>query len=147
MKISTKARYGLRALIEIAANSSQVPLGISSIAERQEIPPKYLEQIIPTLKQGGLVKSTRGARGGYTLARKPETIRLNRVVELLDGPIVPVECIANPDSCKRVVSCAAREVWVRVGRAVMDSLDSMTLQDLVDRHAELSSAAVTDYSI
>lgn len=132
MKFSTKARYGLRAMIELALRNEEDPVSVKSIAECQGISEAYLEQLMAILSRRGLVRSIRGAQGGYLLARDPSTIRVGDVIRALDGPLVPVECVSreNPVNCKRYDYCPTRPVWERVRDVLEESLDSLTLQDL-----------------
>lgn len=132
MKFSTKARYGLRAMIELALRDQEDPVSVKSIAECQDISEAYLEQLMAILSRRGLVRSIRGAQGGYLLARDPSTIRVGDVIRALDGPLVPVECVSreNPVNCKRYDHCPTRPVWERVRDVLEKSLDSLTLQDL-----------------
>lgn len=133
MKLSTRTRYGLRAILEIAQRYGKGPLQIKVIAQQQDISIKYLEQLMAMLKSGGFVKSIRGAKGGYILAKPPNQIKLNDVFNCLEGPVTTVECVENKDYCARVVDCIAREVWVQVEEAIQNVLEQITLQDLIDR--------------
>lgn len=133
MKISTRTRYAVRAIIELAQNSGQRPLQLKVIARRQDISVKYLEQLMAVLRSGGFVRSIRGSKGGYVLAKPPEQIRLNEVLYCLEGPISTVECVDNKDYCGRAADCAARQVWAKVELAIDDVLKSITLKDLVDQ--------------
>lgn len=133
MKISTRTRYGIRAALELAANYGKGPLQTNAIAKHQEISAKYLEQLMALLKSSGLVRSIRGAKGGYILARAPNQIRLSEVFNCLEGPMVTVECLENQSYCARVADCVSRQLWSEVQQAVMNVLQSMTLQDLTDR--------------
>jgi Rrf2 family protein len=133
MKLSTRTRYGLRAILELAASQSEGPIQIKNIAHRQGISGKYLEQLMAILKQTGFVRSVRGAKGGYILARKANQIKLSDVFNALEGPVTTVECLENENYCARVADCVARQVWAEVQQAIEKILQSMTLQDLVDR--------------
>lgn len=132
MKFSTKARYGLRAMIELALHYNQGPVSVKIIAENQEISEAYLEQLMSSLTKRNLTKSIRGAQGGYLLSRDPAKIKVGDVIRALEGPIVPVECVnpVDPMECDRFNKCASRIVWERVRDVVDDTLDSMTLQDM-----------------
>ena len=103
------------------------------IAEREQISSAYLEQVIRPLLAAGLVRSSRGAKGGFQLAKAPERVRLSEVVQILDGSLMPVDCVKSPDTCSRSASCVARDVWSEVGAAIAGVLESITLQDLVER--------------
>ena len=133
MKLSTRTRYGIRAILELAKNHGKGPLQIKTIAQRQDISVKYLEQLIAILKSAGLVRSIRGAKGGYMLAKAPNEIKLNDVFNALEGPTTTVECIENENYCARVADCVARQVWVQVQEAIDNVLKAITLRDLVDR--------------
>jgi len=133
MKISTKTRYGIRALLELAIYYGKKSLNIKSIAKSQSLPEKYLEHVLAYLKTAGLVKSVRGAKGGYTLALPPSEIRLNKVFQVLEGSLSPVECVDNASYCKRSVYCATKDIWGLISRSINQILYSVTLQDLVQR--------------
>lgn len=133
MKISTRTRYGLRAVLELAMGYGQGPLQLKAIAQHQDISVKYLEQIIAILKSGGFVRSVRGARGGYILAKSPNQVKLSDIFGCLEGPVNTVDCIENQSYCARAADCLARQVWTKVQNAINNILQSITLQDLVDR--------------
>ena len=133
MKISTRARYGLRALVDLAVHQGEGLVPLRDIARRQEIPLPYLEHLVTPLIAAGLVQSARGARGGVSLSKSPAEIRLSQVVPILEGSIRPVECVDNPASCGRAEMCASRNVWKAMLEAMMEVLDSTTLQDLAER--------------
>ncbi len=138
MKVSTRTRYGIRAVVELARMEGQTPLQLRVIGEREEISVKYLEQLMAVLKAGGLVRSVRGAKGGYVLARPADQIRMDEVYRCLEGPLVTVECIEDPEACKRVADCAARELWVKVEQAVHEVLASTTVADIAEKANEVS---------
>jgi cysteine synthase A len=133
MKLSTRTRYGLRAVLELAASQGKGPLQIKTIAHRQDISVKYLEQLMAILKSAGFVRSIRGAKGGYILAKPANQIKLSDIFNALEGPVTTVECLENENYCARVADCVTRQVWAEVQQAIMNVLQSMTLQDLVDR--------------
>ncbi|MCK4752528.1 MAG: Rrf2 family transcriptional regulator [Planctomycetes bacterium] len=133
MKLSTRTRYGIRAILELAENSGTTPLQIKVIAKRQDISVKYLEQLMAMLKSAGLVKSVRGSKGGYLLAKTPNQIKLSDCFKALEGPVITAECLEDESYCQRTADCVARQLWAEVQNAIMSVLDSMTLQDLVDR--------------
>jgi len=139
MKISTRGRYGLRALVDLALHQGPglVPLG--EIARRQEISLAYLEHLIAPLIAGGVVRSRRGTQGGVSLLRDPREIRLSEVIQLLEGPIAPVECVNNPEICLRSELCATRNFWLELKKAMNGILESTTLQDLLERQEEKSN--------
>lgn len=132
MKLSTRSRYGFRAALELAVEYGKGPLQIKIIAEREGISNKYLEQLIAILKSSGLVRSVRGPKGGYMLAKAPHLVKLSQVFEVLEGPLVTVECVDHLDFCPRCTDCVTRQVWTEMQRAMLDVLESKTLQDLVD---------------
>ena len=132
MKVSTRTRYGIRAAVELAQQYSQGPLQLRVIGEHQDISVKYLEQLMAMLKASGVVRSVRGAKGGYVLARAPNQIRMDEIIHCLEGPVATLECVENAGSCRRAMDCAARGLWTRVERAVNEVLRSITLQDLAD---------------
>ena len=133
MKLSTRTRYGIRAILEIAVNYGNGPLQTRIIAQRQNISVKYLEQLMAILKSAGFVRSTRGAKGGYNLAKPPDQIKLSEVFSSLEGPVVTVECLEDESYCANAADCIARQLWAQVQKAEDDVLESITLQDLVDR--------------
>lgn len=133
MKLSTRTRYGMRALLELARHYGKGPLQTRTIAEHEDISGKYLEQLMATLKSAGFVRSLRGSKGGYMLAKAPNQIRLNEVFNCLEGPVATVECVEDEDYCERVADCVTRGVWSQVQQAITNVLQSITLQDLVDR--------------
>ena len=133
MKLSTRTRYAVRAIIELAQNGNNKPLQLKIIAQRQDISIKYLEQLMAVLRTAGFVRSVRGSKGGYMLAKAPDQIKLNEVVHQLEGPVTTVECVEDEDCCTRFADCAARSLWMQVEQAIEKVLQSVTLQDLVDR--------------
>lgn len=133
MKLSTRTRYGVRAILELAGNAGKGPLQLRIIASRQDISAKYLEQLMAVLKAAGLVRSIRGAKGGYVLAKPPDKIRLNEVFHCLEGTVTTAECVEDENYCQRAADCAARIVWTQVHRAIEGVLEAITLQDLIDQ--------------
>ena len=133
MKLSTRTRYGMRAVLELAENYGKGPIQLKTIAQRQEISAKYLEQLMTILKSAGIVNSVRGSKGGYLLAKAPEQIKLSDIFRCLEGPVVTVECVENESYCTRTNDCVARQIWAEVQKAIMEVLQSKTLQNLVDR--------------
>ena len=133
MKLSTRTRYGMRAVLELAENYGKGPLQLKIIAQHQEISAKYLEQLMTILKSAGIVNSVRGSKGGYLLAKAPEKIKISDVFHCLEGPVVTVECVENESYCTRTNDCVARQIWTEVQNAIMGVLQSITLQNLVDR--------------
>jgi Rrf2 family cysteine metabolism transcriptional repressor len=136
MKLSTRTRYGLRAIIELAENNGAAPLQTKAIAASQDISVKYLEQLMTILRSAGLVRSIRGSKGGYMLAKSPNQIKLSKVFDCLEGHVTTVECVEDRSFCERAEDCVARQVWAEVQQAIKNVLQSITLQDLVDRTKE-----------
>ncbi len=134
MKLSTRGQYGTRALLELALHQGEGPILLRDIAQRQQIPLKYLEHLITPLVAGGMVRSTRGARGGVLLAKPSEEIKLSEVIQLLEGSIALVDCVNNPGICSRSKLCVTRDIWGELKEAMNGVLESTTLQDLVERH-------------
>ncbi len=128
MKISTKGRYGLTIMIELAKNYGEGPTSLKTIAQANELSEHYLEQLIAPLRNAGLVKSIRGAYGGYILSDAPSKITAGDVIRVLEGPITPVEGIEDEEPAKR-------ELWIRIRDAIKDVLDNTTLEDLAS-HSE-----------
>ena len=133
MKISTKGRYGTRALLDIALHQGKEPIRLKDIAQRQQIPLQYLEHLITPLVAAGVIRSIRGVRGGVWLARSPQEIKLSEVIGLLEGSIAPVECVNDPKYCPRSAFCVTRDVWDELKKAMNEVLESTTLQDLAER--------------
>ena len=133
MKLSTRTRYGIRAILELAQNQGRGPLQIRVIAQRQDISVKYLEQVMAILRSAGFVRSVRGSKGGYILAKPPEHIKISELFDCLEGNVTTVECVEDENYCKSTADCVARLVWAQVQKAINDVLKSITLQDLVDR--------------
>ncbi|MBC8570128.1 RrF2 family transcriptional regulator [Zongyangia hominis] len=131
MKISTKGRYGLRLMLDLALSYEKGLVSLRDVAARQEISEKYLEQIIMPLGRAGLVKSTRGAQGGYRLQLPPEEISVGDVLRVTEGSLTPVGCL-DDTPCARKDQCVTYSVWGRVQEAITDVVDHITLQDLVE---------------
>lgn len=133
MKISTKGRYGLRALIDLAKYSEIEPVSISSIATRQGISERYLEQLMTLLKKAGIIKSIRGAAGGYVLAKDMADISVGDVLRALEGSLQPVECAAfgGDESCEAAGGCVTKYVWQRINESINRTVDEISLKQLV----------------
>lgn len=137
MKVSTKGRYALRLMLDLALNNTGELIRVKDIAERQGISEKYLEQIISFLKKAGYVKSLRGSQGGYCLARKPEEYTAGMILRLTEGNMAPVSCLEDEENrCERADSCVTVRLWSMVDEAVKGVIDHVTLQDLVDWETE-----------
>ena len=131
MRVSTRGRYGLRAMFELARGFGRAPVLMSTVAERQGLSRKYLHALLTALKSAGLVRSVRGAGGGFVLARPPAEIKLSEVLRALEGPLSLVDCVADKRACDRSSRCPARRVWRELAGAVENVLDNVTLEDLV----------------
>ena len=147
MKLSTKGRYGVKAMFDLAQHHGKGPIPLNSIAERKNISEHYLEQLIAVLRKAGLVKSIRGAQGGYTLAKPPDEITIGDIVRILEGPIAPVDCVSeeDPEPCNRADFCVTRTIWAKVRDSVADVLDSITLADMVKEEEELKEKSYMFY--
>jgi Rrf2 family cysteine metabolism transcriptional repressor len=136
MKLSAREQYGLRAMIELAHRYGEGPVSLNEVAQAQGISFPYLEQIVPLLKDAGLIESTRGAYGGYVLSQDPHKITVGDIVRALEeGYIMPLKCIPSAgesDSCARQDICIARDVWKRMHDGIVEVLDSTTLADLME---------------
>ena len=139
MKISTQGRYGLRALVDLATNKNSGAIPLREISRREDISERYLEQLFAKLRKAGIVRSVRGAHGGYLLNHPLEEITVGDVIRVLEGSIVPVECVNDEGKdCERSRRCVTREVWKELKNQVDDYLDSITLHDLKERAEELN---------
>lgn len=147
MKLSTKGQYGTRALLDLALHETDEPVPLKDIAQRQQIPLQYLEHLITPLITAGIIRSIRGAKGGIMLAKTPEEIRLNEVIQALEGPIGPTECLNNPGVCDRSASCVTRDVWDELKKAMEGVLEGTTLQDLADRQRKKEQAESLTYYV
>ncbi len=132
MKVSAKEQYGVRAMAELAQQYGAGPIPLSDIAQAQGMSIDYLEQVIPALRDAGLLNSTRGAKGGYELTRPPDQITVGEVLRALSGEILPVRCVEDDctELCHRTSECGARTVWQTIHDQLLDTLDSMRLADL-----------------
>lgn len=147
MKLSTRGRYGTRVLLDLALHQGEGPALLKDIARRQQISLRYLEHLVTPLIAGGLLRSTRGYRGGVSLVKAPEDIKLSELVQLLEGSIAPVDCVDNPAICKRSEFCVTRDIWEELKTAMSNVLESTTLQDLVERQRKKERPAGTMYHI
>jgi Rrf2 family protein len=147
MKLSTRGQYGTRALLELALHYKEGPIPLKDIARRQQIPLQYLEHLIAPLIAGGLVRSTRGAKGGVLLAKSPKEVKLSEVIQLLEGSIALVECVNNPEVCNRSELCVTRDIWGELKKAMDGVLESTTLRDLVERQKNKGQSEPVMYHI
>ncbi len=136
MKLSTKVRYGTRAMVDLAMHQGERPVLVKAIAERQSLSKKYLESLLAALKTAGLLRSVRGAKGGYLLARTPDEITLEMVTNALDGPLALTDCIDTPSVCGQARDCVTRELWRDLTDALRAKLREITLADLAKRCAK-----------
>jgi len=139
--LSTKGEYGLRAMYDLAELHGSGPISLKSVAERQDISEPYLEQLFALLKKSGLVKSVRGAQGGYTLSREPKEITVGEVLRALEGSFAPMDCVdtSTIESCKRAEYCVTRQIWHKVKVAVDGVLDGITLEDMKEEASKIRS--------
>jgi len=147
MKLSTKGRYGTKALLELSIRYGEGPVPLKDIARNQRISLQYLEHIITPLVTAGIVLSIRGPRGGVWLARSPQEIKLSEVIGLLEGSIAPVECVNDPKYCSRSDFCVTRDIWGELKKVMDGVLESTTLQDLVERHKKKEQSETIMYYI
>lgn len=135
MRLSTRAEYGTRALIELALHyDNDSPLMLQAIADRQGLSKKYLEQLFIPLRKAGIVEGVRGPSGGYRLAREPSSIHLDEVIGILEGTLAVADCVHDDSVCEKSGQCATQEVWTRVTAAIEDVLGSISLSELISRH-------------
>jgi len=147
MKLSTRSRYGMRALMDLALHSTGQPIQLKDIAERQSISLSYLEHLIIPLISAGIVKSTRGSKGGVMLARPARQIQLKQVLEVLEGPLAPVDCLKADGSCPRSGICATQDIWDELKTAMESVLESRTLEDLANKQKSKDSPKASMYYI
>ena len=136
MRVSSRGEYGVRAMVALAKHYGQGPMSIAAMAKESSVPPAYLEQLIGPLRRAGLVESKRGARGGYQLARSPEQMRVGEVYRVMEGPVAPMECVSEDESeqtCPLIDGCETRPVWLKMRDAMVETIDSITLADLVNQ--------------
>ncbi len=142
MRLSRRSEYGIRALVDLVRHGPQTPVALGALAERNNLPPKFLEQIMSTLKHGGIVRTTLGAHGGYALAADPTTVSVGRVIRLLDGALAPLPCVSlryyGHCSCPDEATCPLRDVMLDVRDSMLDILDRETLAELAARPGRAS---------
>ncbi len=133
MKISTKGRYALRMLLDLAQHRADGYIALKDVAERQSISKKYLEQIVPLLNKADLLKTNRGYQGGYALAKDPDKYTVGEILRVTEGSLSPVSCLQYPENdCPRAAECVTLPVWKGLYKAITDYLDGVTLQDIID---------------
>lgn len=132
MKLSTKGKYGLKAMFELALSSNGEPISLKHIAKEQGISDQYLEQIFSLLKKAGLVKSVRGAQGGYYISKDLNEITVADILRVLEGDMAFTECLLDKDSCENFDSCSTRYVWAKIKESIEEVTQSISLQDMID---------------
>ncbi len=137
MRLSTRGRYGTRLMVDLAQHYAEGPIPLAEIAKRQDLSAKYLEQLIILLKRAGLIRSVRGRRGGYVLARKPEEISVGEIVETLEGKLAVADCVTEPELCYRSPDCPTREIWVGITDVLKNQLFSLNLRYILRKSARL----------
>ena len=142
MRLSRRSEYGIRALVDLVRHDDAAPVALATLAERNRLPPKFLEQIMSTLKHGGIVRTTLGARGGYAIAMDPASVSIGRVIRLLDGALAPLPCVSlryyAPCSCPDEATCSLRDVMLDVRDAMLAILDHESLAELAAREGRVS---------
>ena len=139
MKLSTRGRYGIHTMYELARNAADGPQSIKAIAERQDIPEAYLEQLIAALTKAGLVTSTRGAQGGYALSRPAAETTVGDVLRALEGGLSLVDCLDEEDSCGKSCACPSRIVWMKLRDGLNAIVDGITLRDMLEDYKRLTA--------
>lgn len=144
MRISTKGRYALRLMLDLATYNTGEPVSLKDVARRQEISEKYLEQIIAVLNKAGFVRSIRGAQGGYLLKRDPKDYTVGMILRLTEGDLAPVDCVSeeNDGVCERKDGCVTIRIWKQINDAVNGVIDNITLADMLQWQNELSDQYV-----
>lgn len=132
MRISTKGRYALRLMLDLATNDSGAPIRLKDAARRQNISEKYLEQIISILNKAGFVRSIRGPQGGYVLSCKPEEYTVGMILRQTEGSLAPVECVEHISGCEMEGGCVTRILWEKINDAISNVVDTVTLEDLMN---------------
>ena len=135
MKLSTRGRYGIHAMYELAANYGGSPVSIKSVAEKQNIPEAYLEQLIAILRKDELVVSIRGAQGGYRLSRPPEEVTVGDVLRSLEGGLKLIDCLEEEETCGKSCACPSRIVWKKISDGLNSIVDSITLRDMIEEYS------------
>lgn len=138
MKLSTKGRYGLKAMFELSKNEGIEPVSIKYIATKQNISEQYLEQLFRTLRKKGLIKSIRGSQGGYLLSKEPKDITVGDILECLEGPVSMSECVIDEDVCVNSCNCVTKTVWQRVTKGIEEVIHSINLQDMINDYNKCS---------
>jgi len=145
MKIPTKTRYGMRAMVELASGYPDKPISLRQVAEKQSIPIKYLEQLISLLKVAGYVRSVRGIHGGYIFAKPPEETTLYEIFIALEGPTALVDCVSDSHLCNDCDNCPTRNVWIQMSDAVQRVLENQTIADLQKEAERIEQVREADH--
>lgn len=132
MKLSTKGKYGLYAMFYLATQVGNGPQPLKSVAEMGVVPEQYLEQLLGNLRRSGLVATVRGAQGGYQLAKAPDKITVGDIIDATEGPLSLSECLQDTDCCKKSGQCATRKVWEQLTESINETLQSISLQDMLN---------------
>ncbi|MBA7526926.1 HTH-type transcriptional regulator CymR [subsurface metagenome] len=133
MKVSSRFRYGLRLLVDLAIKYQKNPVLLKDIAECEKISKKYLEQIVITLRTSGLIGATRGSKGGYYLTKPPNKIKIAEIYKILEGSFAPVDCLDNPNICTLVKNCPTRKIWSDLAKSIKKTFGNQTLADLTKK--------------
>lgn len=137
MKISTKGRYALRFMLDLAQHESDGYIALKDVAERQNISKKYLEQIVPLLNKSGVLRTTRGYQGGYMLAKNPDEYTVGDILRITEGSLAPVTCLDDePNRCEKADSCMTLGIWQGLYKVITDYLDSITLQEIINKNLQ-----------
>ena len=148
MKISTKGRYGLRILIDLAMHDPEKPRMLKDIAQSQQISEKYISRLVIDLRRAKLVRSVRGVNGGFHLAKRPDEITLLEVLETMEGPLSVVECVRSPEKCKRQTLCPARNIWTQLNDGIRELTRNITLDDILNAYRQHNAdLGIADYCI
>lgn len=139
MILSTRSRYGLKAMFDLALNYGSGPVALKAVAERQKLPEQYLEQIVIGLRKAKLLQGVRGAQGGYVLTRPPGEITVGDVIRALEGNVAPTHCIADEGDagCEHLNFCPSRAVWVKIGDSINAAMDAITLENMIDDYKDM----------
>jgi len=143
MKVSTRGEYGVRAMVALARHHGEGPMSIADIAKESSVPAAYLEQLVAPLRRAGIVKSKRGAHGGYILSRPPDLVRVGDVYRVMEGPVAPMDCVSenvDDQTCPLIDGCETRPIWLKVRDSIVEALDSTTLADLLAQGGRAESA-------
>jgi Rrf2 family protein len=148
MKISTKGRYGVRILLDLAIHHAEKPRQIRDIAKSQGISEKYISRLIIALRRARMVRSIRGVNGGFQLAKPPAEITLLAIVEVMEGPLAIVDCVRTPAKCSRTMHCAVHDIWNRLNADIRDAMQKLTLADIIEHYNQVNAdSGLFDYCI